>query len=192
MVYGCHELRLLFNQYGSFLPTDCQLTDVALSFRQLRRNVQRSPALRQLGHYDLWMNVLSKRHRADYDLGLLTLIEISLVTPVDTAFLERVFAEMNRIQCKSRNRLSPEMLHHLLVMCLLGPSDGLVGVERLMPEIIAKWRSNTKSGRYKVKVSTQALYDGMEHEPMGAWDDVLHPVTNQEFIHLFMEELKTK
>ena len=39
------------------------------------------------------------------------------------------------------------MLNHLLVICLLGPKDGLAGVNKLMPRIIEKWRGNVKTAR---------------------------------------------
>ena len=103
--------------------------------------------LNKLCHYDLWMLLLSKRHSQKYHLGLLVLATIMVIFPVDTAFLERVFALMNRLQSKSRNRLCPEMLNHLLVICLLGPNNGMAGINKLIPDIILKWRSNVKTAR---------------------------------------------
>ena len=128
-MFGAAELKVLYLHYRSFLPDDCELIDICLSFIKLRKNVAKSAALKQLGHYDLWMQILSLAHRENYHPGLTTLIEISVLFPVDTAFLERVFSIMNRIQNKSRNNLNPEMLNHLMIICLLGPTDKLAGLQ---------------------------------------------------------------
>lgn len=131
-MFGASELSVLYHHYKRFLPDDCELTDVCLSFIKLRKDVAKSAALKQLGHYDLWMQILSLTHRKNYDAGLTILIEISVLFPVDTAFLERVFSIVNRIQSKSRNSLLPEMLNHILVICLLGPPDKLTGLQAML------------------------------------------------------------
>ena len=74
------------------------------------------------------------------------LIEISLLIPADTSFCERLFSLMNGLHTKSRNRLLPEMVDHLMAICMLGP-DNISDLERYIPKIIQRWHSNCKTKR---------------------------------------------
>lgn len=129
----------------------------------------KSAGLSQLSQHDLWLSLLSNRLGKTFDKGLLVLIEIGMLIPADTSYCEHVFALMNRLKTKSRNRLLPTMVDHLLVMYLLGPQDGLAGLEAFMPAITKKWRSNVKTKRYISKLFKHQrehipLVDGKELE----------------------------
>ena len=160
-LHGVGDLQLLFQHYHKLMPSGCELIDVCTSFHTLRKFVQEAPSLNNLSHYDMWMHLLSNKHRDKFDVALLTLAEISFVVPVDTSFLERAFALMNRLNSKSRNRLLPEMVNHLMIICLLGPQE-LGAFQELVPAIIKRWRANKKNGRHISK-----MFKGQEaHHPV--------------------------
>ena len=83
------------------------------------------------------------------------------------------------------------MLNHLLIICLLGPADGLSGLQELLPRIITKWRANKKKGRCISKMfRNQEFYHGMACDPQELVRGGGHMTTN-ELVREVLDSLTT-
>ena len=144
--WGVHDISYLLDNYSNFFKGD-ENTKALKQWKQLKREIQGDPALRNLSFAKLWPRIL--RQFPEYNLINRLVAICCIIIPVDTSGCERLFSRMNMLMQKTQARMSHETIRNLLVWYeanrVLDPEQWELALRR----VVNRWlkADNTKTGK---------------------------------------------